>query len=153
MLIVRLRPSRSAPPDAAAALDVTHQDNVGGHVVHHESEERDPKKENGALDKGASGENYLQETTDGRLVAVINTDILDGIDMRTWDRATEEAVKKAASQELKKFEQGIAVNGLTVTTDNGTTLIDGGKISAESIKANQIDIRKQSKKCSHSYAN
>ena len=104
-----------APPDAAAVLDVTHQDNVGGHVVHHESEERDPKKENGALDKGASGENYLQETTDGRLVAVINTDILDGIDMRTWDRATEEAVKKAASQELKKFEQGIVVNGLTVT--------------------------------------
>ena len=43
-----------APPDASAAPDVTHQDNVGGHVVHHESEERDPKKENGALNQSAS---------------------------------------------------------------------------------------------------
>ena len=109
-------PEAAATPDAAAAPDVPLDDNiVGGHVVHLESEDVDPKKENGALDQSASGENYLQETTDGRLVAVINTDILDGIDMRTWDRATEEAVKKAASQELKKFEQGIVVNGLTVT--------------------------------------
>lgn len=109
-------PEAAATPDAAAAPDVPLDDNViGGHVVHLESEDVDPKKENGALDQSASGENYLQETTDGRLVAVINTDILDGIDMRAWDRATEEAVKKAASQELKKFEQGIVVNGLTVT--------------------------------------
>ena len=48
-----------APPDAAAAPDVTHQDNVAH--VHYESEDVDPKKENGALDKGASGENeYLK---------------------------------------------------------------------------------------------
>ena len=107
-----------APPDAAAAPTVPLEESAtGGHVVHHETEERDPKKENGALDKGASEENYLQETTDGRLVAVINTDILDGIDTSTWDRATEEAVKKAASQELKKFDKGIEVNGLTITVN------------------------------------
>ena len=48
-----------APPDAAAAPDVTHQDNVAH--VHYENEDVDPKKENGALDKGASGENeYLK---------------------------------------------------------------------------------------------
>ena len=57
-----------APPDAAAAPDVTHQDNVGGHVVRHESEERDPKKENGALDKGASREKYfINLSTDNEL--------------------------------------------------------------------------------------
>ena len=100
-------------PDAAVALDVPLEENVAH--IHYESEDVDPKKENGALDQSASGENYLQETTDGRLVAVINTDILDGIDTSTWNRETEEAVKKAASQELKKFEQGIIVNGLTVT--------------------------------------
>ena len=51
-----------SPPDAAAATDVSHQDNVvGGHVVHHEIEEHEPKKENGALDKGASGEFLKQE--------------------------------------------------------------------------------------------
>ena len=50
-----------SPPDAAATSDVTHQDNVGGHVVHHENEDVYPKKENGALDKGASGEILKQE--------------------------------------------------------------------------------------------
>ena len=44
-----------APPDAATAPTVPLEDSTtGGHVVHHETEERDPKKENGALDKGAS---------------------------------------------------------------------------------------------------
>ena len=47
--------------DMAATIDVTHQDNVGGHVVHHENEDVYPKKENGALDKGASGEILKQE--------------------------------------------------------------------------------------------
>ena len=102
-------------PDAAASADVPLEDKDGGHVVHLAKEEIDPKKENGALDKGASEENYLAETTDGKLVAVINTDILNGIDTSTWNRETEETVKKAASQELKKFDTGIVVNGLTVT--------------------------------------
>lgn len=48
-------PEAAATPDAAAAPDVPLDDNVvGGHVVHLESEDVDPKKENGALDKGAS---------------------------------------------------------------------------------------------------
>lgn len=48
-------PEAAATPDAAAAPDVPLDDNVvGGHIVHLESEDVDPKKENGALDKGAS---------------------------------------------------------------------------------------------------
>ena len=78
-------------------------------------EEQDQKKENGALNKSEPSENYLQETTDGRLVAIINTDILDGIYTGTWDRTIEENIKKAATQELKKFNKGIAVNDLIVT--------------------------------------
>ena len=42
-----------SPPDAAAAPNVPLEDKDGGHVVHHETEEHEPKKENGALDKGA----------------------------------------------------------------------------------------------------
>ena len=41
---------------------------TGGHVVHHETEEHEPKKENGALDKGASGEKYfINLSTDNEL--------------------------------------------------------------------------------------
>ena len=55
-----------SPPDAAATSDVTHQDNVAH--VHYESEDVDPKKENGALDKGASGEKYfINLSTDNEL--------------------------------------------------------------------------------------
>ena len=44
-----------APPDAAAAPTVPLEDSTTGvRVVHHETEEHEPKKENGALDKGAS---------------------------------------------------------------------------------------------------
>ena len=42
------------PIYAAAKADVPLKDKDGGHVVHHEIEEHEPKKENGALDKGAS---------------------------------------------------------------------------------------------------
>lgn len=46
-----------APPDAAAASTVPLEDSTTGvRVVHHETEEHEPKKENGALDNGASGE-------------------------------------------------------------------------------------------------
>ena len=52
-------------PDAEAAPDVPLEDNVGGHVVHLDNEVIDPKKENGALDKGASEENeYLKAVSE-----------------------------------------------------------------------------------------
>ena len=56
-------PEAAAPPDAAAAPDVPLEDNVAH--VHYESEERDPKKENGALDKSASEETeYLKAVSE-----------------------------------------------------------------------------------------
>ena len=62
-------PDAAATPDAAAAPDVPLDDNVvGGHVVHLESEDVDPKKENGALDQSASGEKYfINLSTDNEL--------------------------------------------------------------------------------------
>ncbi len=51
-----------APPDAAAAPTVPLEDSTTGvRVVHHETEEHEPKKEKGALDKGASEEFLKQE--------------------------------------------------------------------------------------------
>lgn len=110
-------------PDAMVATDVPLQNNVGGgHAVHLESEDVDPKKENGALDKGASGENYLQETTDGRLVAVIDKDILENIDISNWNKETKEAIKKIARNELLKFKGKIEVNGITVEINRKSAL-------------------------------
>ena len=56
-------PEAAATPDAAAAPEVPLEENVAH--VHYESEDVDPKKENGALDKGASGENeYLKAVSE-----------------------------------------------------------------------------------------
>jgi len=61
-----------------------------------------------------SGTHYsLGTTTDGRFVAVVDNDILSGIDTATWDKAKKEAAKKAASDALKKFSEGIVVDGVT----------------------------------------
>lgn len=58
-------------PDAVAAPDVPLQNNVGGgHAVQLESEDVDPKKENGALDKGASDDEETQ--ADKGLLKFIN---------------------------------------------------------------------------------
>ena len=54
----------------------------------------------------------ISETTDGRLVAVVDSDILSNIDTSTWDNATKKKAKKAASEELKKFADGFTINGI-----------------------------------------
>lgn len=63
----------------------------------------------------ASGETKysLSETSDGRFAAVVDNDILSKIDTSTWDNATKEAAKKAASDALKQFSGGIVVDGIT----------------------------------------
>ncbi len=58
------------------------------------------------------GEYAIIETTDGRYVAVVNNDVLKGINLSTWDKKTREVVKKAASDELKKFSNGFYINGV-----------------------------------------
>ena len=57
-------------PDAEADPDVLIEDNVGGHVVHLDNEVIDPKKENGALGKGASVDEEIQ--ADKGLLKFIN---------------------------------------------------------------------------------
>ena len=55
----------------------------------------------------------LSETTDGRIAAVVDSDILSNIDTSTWDNTKKEAAKKAASEALKQFADGIVVDGIT----------------------------------------
>ena len=55
----------------------------------------------------------ISETTDGRIAAVVESDILSKIDTTTWDKAKKETAKKAASDALKQFSGGIVVNGVT----------------------------------------
>jgi len=60
------------------------------------------------------GEKYsLRTTTDGRLVAVVDDNILANIDTENWTSATKKAAQKAASKALMKFSDGIIVNGIT----------------------------------------
>ena len=64
--------------------------------------------------KSSEKTNYsLEETITGRLVAVVDDDILSGIYTGAWDKATSEKAKKAAKTALLKFKGGIAVKGVT----------------------------------------
>ena len=66
------------------------------------------------IGKGVEGTKYsLSETTGGRFVAVVDNDILSNIDTSSWDAETKEKAKKAASEALKKFSDGIVVDGIT----------------------------------------
>ena len=64
--------------------------------------------------KASEGTKYsLGETTDGRFVAVVDSDILSNIDTTSWDKSKKAEAKKAASEALKKFSGGIVVDGIT----------------------------------------
>lgn len=68
------------------------------------------------IGKGVKSEGVkysVSETKDGRIVAVVDNDILSNIDTTTWDKAKKETAKKAASNALKQFSDGIVVNGVT----------------------------------------
>lgn len=52
-------------------------------------------------------------TTDGRVVAVVDEDILSNLDLSNWNQETKEAAQKAAAAALLKFQDGIAVEGIT----------------------------------------
>lgn len=61
-----------------------------------------------------SGRHYaLEETEDGRLIAVVEDDILSGIYTGNWNKTTADKAKKAAKTALLKFKDGIAVKGIT----------------------------------------
>ena len=91
-------------------------------------------RESGAVSETGTGEAQtrysISETTDGRLVAVVDNDILSHIDTTSWDNTKKDEAKKAASDALKQFCDG----GLEhprkdsfVDFDRGTTLICAGR--------------------------
>ena len=55
----------------------------------------------------------ISETTDGRLAAVVDSDILSHIDTSSWDDTKKAEAKKAAVDALKQFDDGIVVDGIT----------------------------------------
>ena len=70
--------------------------------------------QDGQKKNAREGERYsLRATTDGRFVAVVDKDILSGIDLTQWNDSTKKAVKAAAKEVLKSFEGGIVVDGVT----------------------------------------
>ena len=52
-------------------------------------------------------------TTDGRVVAVVDGDILSDINLSQWNDDTKKKVKSAAKEALTKFNDGIVVDGIT----------------------------------------
>ena len=70
--------------------------------------------QDGQKNNARAGERFsLRTTTDGKAVAVVDEDILSGIDLTQWNDATKKAVKAAAKEALKSFEDGIVVDGVT----------------------------------------
>ena len=60
------------------------------------------------------GERFsLRGTTDGQTVAVVDEDILSNIDLTQWNKQTKKKVQAAAKEALKKFSDGIVVDGIT----------------------------------------
>lgn len=55
----------------------------------------------------------ISPTTDGRFAAVVDNDILSNINTSSWDKTKKDAAKKAASEALKQFSDGIVVDGIT----------------------------------------
>ena len=66
------------------------------------------------FDVGEDGVQWsIGETIDGRFVAIVDNDILSNIDTSLWNNEKKEAAKKAASNALKQFKDGIVVDGVT----------------------------------------
>lgn len=55
----------------------------------------------------------VRNTINGDFVAVVDDDILSGINLDKWNSETKRQAQKAASDALKKFSNGIVVDGIT----------------------------------------
>nr|DAU81912.1 MAG TPA: Large polyvalent protein-associated domain 3 [Caudoviricetes sp.] len=55
----------------------------------------------------------IGETDDGSAVAVVDSDILSGIDTSNWNSTKKAQAKKAAKTALLAFKDGVRVNGIT----------------------------------------
>lgn len=97
--------------------------------------------QDGQKNNARGGERYsLRTTTDGKVVAVVDEDILSGINLAQWNDATKEAVKAAARKALKRFEDGIVVNGVTRKA-NKTTRREYTKSSYSEMLARKFPTR------------
>ena len=68
----------------------------------------------GQKNNAPEGVKFSREmTTDGRVVAVVDEDILSDIDLSQWNDNTKKKVKAAAKEALTKFNDGIVVDGIT----------------------------------------
>lgn len=56
--------------------------------------------------------NSVEATEDGRAVAVVDSDILQGLDTSTWDNQKKAEAKRAAKTALLQFKDGVQVNGI-----------------------------------------
>ena len=74
----------------------------------------DEAQAEGQKNNAPEGMKFSRElTTDGRVVAVVDEDILSNLDLSNWNQETKEAAQKAAAAALLKFQDGIAVEGIT----------------------------------------
>ena len=70
--------------------------------------------QDGQKNNAREGARYsLRGTTDGKTVAVVDEDILSNIDLTQWNKQTKKKVQAAAKEALKKFSDGIVVDGIT----------------------------------------
>ena len=70
--------------------------------------------QDGQKKNAQEGERFsLRGTTDGQTVAVVDEDILSNIDLTQWNKQTKKKVQAAAKEALKKFSDGIVVDGIT----------------------------------------
>ena len=85
-------------------------------LVKGDAEKYIPKQEivREASDESNPDIRYSRElTADGRVVAVVDEDILSNLDLSNWNQETKETAQKAATRALLKFKGGIAVDGIT----------------------------------------
>ena len=69
--------------------------------------------ESGTTEGNSGTKSSIRETDDGRFAAVVDNDILSEIDTSNWNKEKKKQAKKAAAEALKKFSNGIVVEGIT----------------------------------------
>lgn len=76
----------------------------------------DSGKENAAAIERTNGPGEtrysVEETVDGRAVAVVDDDILSDIDTTSWDESKKRQAQKAAKNAMLKFKDGVQANGI-----------------------------------------
>lgn len=78
----------------------------------------------------------IEETEDGKAVAVVDNDILSSLDTSTWDKAKINQARVAAKNALRAFKDGIQVNGIRykvnkISRDEYTRSRDSERLSTK----------------------